>query len=1533
MQSVDTPLKSELDWRTLVHAEIISTTSVMRKNSRWSGMSVSALSMGGLGMSMGLRGNLAEKSTNYRNQESPLMNSFTTLRAYLTSLQRIEDLDAHLLLTPFLDVIRTGDTTGPITGAALTSVERFLQYGIINGHSNGLPHAMAALSSAATHCKFEASDSVSDEVVLLRILQLLERTLTSDCGKVLSDEAVCEMMETGLSMCCQMRLSEMLRRSAEHVMINMTLQVDMDNDSTPTEGMNGETKEADLHMQAPNSVSTPMDPLGTSTETSSILTETANADNDIVKSDEIPAKDTLQAPKDTTTTVSPSLKPDNDITDISGTSSKTTEPPRPYGLPAIRELLRVLISLLNPHDHQHTDSMRLMALSILNVAFDVAGESISRFEVLRQLVADDFCKYLFQLARSDVIPLLTLTLRVISSVFNTMQSHLKLQQELFLQFLMERLTPPSVGRSLPFNLDREGNLVLNNPLEQQILKERSNSPNPSGSPRTDSRQSTRGQDTPASGEVKELLLECLAQCARRSMFMVDLWVNYDCNLECSNLFQELVRFLSRNAYVEPQTYTSSNAHILCLDTLLMLIGHMVERCDRDDSATADPTPENLLKMKAHKQLLLEGVAKFNENSKEGLKFLSEHSLIASDPASDNYASLVHFLHTTPRLNKKALGDFLSKPNNLPILREYMKVFDFTDRRVDEALREMLEAFRLPGEAQQIERIVETFSEVYFATSPLQVASKDGAYVLSYSVILLNTDQHNPQNRHRMTLQDYNKILKGVNGGNDFPADYIQAIYNAIRKREIVMPEEHEGQVGFNYAWKELLRRAETAGPYVHCYTSAYDREIFQQAWKPAFMAIVFAFTNAQDDVTLQKAISGFHQCALISAHYGLHDIFDVIVKTLSGLTGLLEATRSNQGVADAVVEVSNQKYVVSDLAIQFGRDYKGQLAAVVAFAVAIEYGNHLRDSWKNILLMIKNLFINSLLPSSMVQVEDFLSGTTSIPLRPKTVASPKNHGRRDGSLLSALSSYLLSPYSGDESYRPAPTDEEVESTLCAADCVVACRLEELFADIRVLEEAPLEALMKAIRVVGVPRKVHHPTPVNFPQPGLQAPSMAANTYDPAIVFFLELMISVTIQNRDRIERLWPYVFDHLRELLNKPEESSDLLVERTVVGLLRLCIRLIHKREMQQEVFSCLQLLVDFPPQVTQSVAEQMMAGVSSLIRMEETDLSDPAKWKAISTLIKATASHPNASKYSFECIELTLSPSAAIEPQNFAGILNVLEKFVSIGGNHAETLANSNNYAHEGKRLNPYLMRAKKAIELVYGLNSRISELEQQDETVDGWQGYWIPLAQVLARQSCNAAREIRQHAITYLQRLLLLPQLTQSTQPQQLFDIFDKVVFPLLDELRRPEMTKLDPNGSMDEARMRSLALLCKIFLHYNPKLASCDGYNELWSKILDTLSKYAAPKESDHLSEAVNESLKNMLLVMYTSGAFTEPSEGGETNYTNLWTITWDKVNAFLPNLQGELFPDSVKPTKPAEKVEEKSEASAESAPVEGAAANST
>jgi brefeldin A-resistance guanine nucleotide exchange factor 1 len=125
------------------------------------------------------------------------------------------------MLHPFLQVIRSSSTSAPITSLALIAITKFLSYRIIDHGSPRLPEAMQQLSSAITHCRFEASDSAADEIVLLRILKLMEGMISGPGGEVLGDESVCEMMETGLSMCCQARLSELLRRSAEIAMVSM----------------------------------------------------------------------------------------------------------------------------------------------------------------------------------------------------------------------------------------------------------------------------------------------------------------------------------------------------------------------------------------------------------------------------------------------------------------------------------------------------------------------------------------------------------------------------------------------------------------------------------------------------------------------------------------------------------------------------------------------------------------------------------------------------------------------------------------------------------------------------------------------------------------------------------------------------------------------------------------------------------------------------------------------------------------------------------------------------------------------------------------------------------------------------------------------------------------------------------------------------------------------------------------------------------------------------------------------------------------
>lgn len=60
-----------------------------------------------------------------------LIRSFNDLKDVLNQIGDLKDLDPNHYFDPFLEVIRAGEITGPITGLAISSVHKFLSYGLI----------------------------------------------------------------------------------------------------------------------------------------------------------------------------------------------------------------------------------------------------------------------------------------------------------------------------------------------------------------------------------------------------------------------------------------------------------------------------------------------------------------------------------------------------------------------------------------------------------------------------------------------------------------------------------------------------------------------------------------------------------------------------------------------------------------------------------------------------------------------------------------------------------------------------------------------------------------------------------------------------------------------------------------------------------------------------------------------------------------------------------------------------------------------------------------------------------------------------------------------------------------------------------------------------------------------------------------------------------------------------------------------------------------------------------------------------------
>lgn len=61
-----------------------------------------------------------------------------------------------------------------------------------------------------------------------------------------------------------------------------------------------------------------------------------------------------------------------------------------------------------------------------------------------------------------------------------------------------------------------------------------------------------------------------------------------------------------------------------------------------------------------------------------------------------------------------IGDYLGQHEEfqLSVMHAYVDDMKFVNMKFDQAIREFLKGFRLPGEAQKIDRIMEKFAERY-----------------------------------------------------------------------------------------------------------------------------------------------------------------------------------------------------------------------------------------------------------------------------------------------------------------------------------------------------------------------------------------------------------------------------------------------------------------------------------------------------------------------------------------------------------------------------------------------------------------------------------------------------------------------------------------------------------------------------------------------------------------------------------------------------------------------------------------------------
>ncbi|PAA89773.1 hypothetical protein BOX15_Mlig000993g4 [Macrostomum lignano] len=533
---------------------------------------------------------------------------------------------------------------------------------------------------------------------------------------------------------------------------------------------------------------------------------------------------------------------------------------------------------------------------------------------------------------------------------------------------------------------------------------------------------------------KWIIIQIMTRICSDAQCVVDLYLNYDCEMNSANIFERLVKDLakaaqgthakelgctpmqekqmrtksleclvsilkcmmewSRDLYHNPHNHSNLNVveyHKSELSTTItdQKTPGSLDPDSRESSnslsslpgASGNPSVPNesvdhFEVRKQQKEMVEAGIGLFNKKPLKGIKYLQENKLLG--PTIEDVAD---FLRSEERLDQAVLGDFLSDNDDYSrqVMYAYVDQQNFENMDFVSALRKFLESFRLPGEAQKIDRLVEKFASRYFECNQNNTifSSADAAYVLAYSIIMLTTDLHSSQIKahNKMSKESYIKMNRGINDTRDLPEEYLSKIYDEIRGKEIKMKttsastrpkskgttpvptSEKQRKIIFHMEMEQMAKAAkelmENVSHLPSDFTSATNveltRPMFKVVWTPFLAAFSVGLQDTDDHDISTLCLEGIRSAIRIACIFYMELERDAYVQALSRFTFL---------TANSITEMKAKNIDTIKTLI----------------TVANTDGNYLGRSWLEILRCISTLELAQLIGSGVKS--QFITGSS-----------------------------------------------------------------------------------------------------------------------------------------------------------------------------------------------------------------------------------------------------------------------------------------------------------------------------------------------------------------------------------------------------------------------------------------------------------------------------------------------------------------------------------------------------------------------------
>nr|CAD2168352.1 unnamed protein product [Meloidogyne enterolobii] len=364
---------------------------------------------------------------------------------------------------------------------------------------------------------------------------------------------------------------------------------------------------------------------------------------------------------------------------------------------------------------------------------------------------------------------------------------------------------------------------------------------------------------------------------------------------------------------------------------------------------------------------------------------------------------------------------------------------------------------------------------------------------------------------------------------------------------------------------------------------------------------------------------------------------------MSSATSLLSPPpRATSSPISALNLNSFSDSTAESLSINFARNKKAQMATRALFELVHNYGDNLREGWKNVLDCLIYLLRANLLPPKLLELEDFVDirGIVTIKEKFKRPQIPK---KEESGLFSWLGLSVSSISSETDLNKKQINEEEQQLCNSAISLISECHPEQIITDSRYLTKSAFTELINNIihcsfAIAPIQSKTQQVD--NQDDDSIVDLTFAAAAFFPikltleeeeSLIFLLEFMTKILVENSDRLFQVWPSIRDYLQCLFNNFNQNQQI-IERLIISLFRITchnfcfpqknlIKIPSQTEIDLFIDDVIQFIsqkiLELNPIYILMFSQQIMDGVQKLLRENGENVKNEENWNKIFSVLE----------------------------------------------------------------------------------------------------------------------------------------------------------------------------------------------------------------------------------------------------------------------------------------------------------------------------